>query len=108
VSAVDPRHAAVVEEFSALRKNTLRGFAKVRLASGMILHDVAIHAGDGDKAWASSPSKPMLDREGQVLRDAEGKVRYAPMISFATKEHRDRFSTLVVDAVRETNPEALT
>jgi hypothetical protein len=108
VSGGDARHAAVVEEFSALRKNTLRGFAKVRLASGMIVHDVAIHAGGGNKAWASPPSKPMIDREGHVLRDPDGKVRYVPIIAFATKEHRDRFSALIVNAVRETNPEALT
>jgi hypothetical protein len=49
----------------------------------------------------------MLDREGHVLRDPEGKIRYVPMIEFATKEHRDRFSALVVDAVRETNPESV-
>jgi hypothetical protein len=107
MSAIDPRHAAVVEEFRALRQNSLRGFAKIRLPSGMILHDVAIHAGGDDKLWASPPSKAMLDREGHVLRDADGKVRYAPIIAFTTKEHRDRFSALVVDAVRETNPEAL-
>ncbi len=108
MSATETRYAVVVEEFSALRKNTLRGFAKVRLASGMIVHDVAIHVGGDNKAWASPPSKPMIDREGHALRDAEGKVRYVPIIAFSTKEHRDRFSTLVVDAVRETHPEALT
>jgi hypothetical protein len=108
MSTVDAaHHAAVVEKFIALRKNTLRGFAKVRLASGMIVNDVAIHVGGDNKVWAAPPSKPMLDREGHVLRDPEGKIRYVPMIEFATKEHRDRFSALVVDAVRETNPESV-
>lgn len=99
--------AAVVEEFSALRRNSLRGFAKIRLASGMILNDVAIHVSGDNKLWAAPPSKPMLDREGQVLRDAEGKIRYVPLIAFATKEQRDRFSSLVVDAMRASHPEAL-
>lgn len=99
--------AAVVEEFTAIRKNTLRGFAKVRLASGMILHDIAIHLGSDDKAWASSPSKAMLDREGQALRDETGKIRYSPVIGFATKQQRDRFSDIIVRAVRESHAEAL-
>jgi hypothetical protein len=103
----DTRHAAVVEEFSALRRNNLRGFAKVRLPSGMVIHDVAIHAGGDNKAWASPPSKPMIDREGHVLCDPDGKVRYVPVIAFATKKHRDRFSAVIMNAVRETHPEAL-
>jgi hypothetical protein len=107
VSALDARSAAVVEEFSAIRKNSLRGFARVRLASGLILIDVAIHVSGDNKLWAAPPSKPMLDREGHVLRNVEGKICHAPMVAFATKEQRDRFSSLVVDAVRVTNPEGL-
>jgi hypothetical protein len=42
-----------------------------------------------------------------VLRDADGKIRYAQMVSFASKELRDRFSVLMVEAVREAHPEAL-
>jgi hypothetical protein len=91
------RHAAVIEDFRALRKNSLRGFVRVRLPSGMVLSDVALHAGSDNKAWAAPPAKPMIDREGHVL----------PVIAFATKEHRDRFSAVVVDAVREAHPEAL-
>jgi hypothetical protein len=106
-TSAEIRHAVVIEDFRALRKNSLRGFVRVRLLSGMILHDVAIHAGSDNKAWAAPPSKAMIDREGHVLRDPDGKVRYVPMIAFATKEHRDRFSAVVVGAVREMHPEAL-
>lgn len=35
-------HSIVIEEFVAVEKNTLRGFARVRMPSGMVLHDVAI------------------------------------------------------------------
>jgi hypothetical protein len=107
-SPAEIRHGVVVEEFMVLRENRPRGFVRVRLPSGMILSDVAIHAGSDNKAWAAPPSKPMIDREGHVLRDPEGKVRYVSIIAFATKEYRGRFSALVVDAVRETHPEALT
>jgi hypothetical protein len=106
-TSAEIRHAAVIEDFRALRKNSLRGFVRVRLPSGMILSDVAIHAGSDHKAWAAPPSKPMIDREGHVLRDPEDKVRYVPIIAFAAKGHRDRFSALVVAAVLEAHPEAL-
>jgi hypothetical protein len=34
--------AVVIEEFASVAKNTLVGFARVRLPSGMILHDVSV------------------------------------------------------------------
>jgi hypothetical protein len=100
------RPALVIEAFAEKRSNSLRGFCKVALASGLIIHDVSIHTSNG-KAWASPPSKPMLDRDGHAMRDGDGKVRYTPILGFATKEHRDRFSEMVVTAVRQAHPEAL-
>jgi hypothetical protein len=96
----------LVEDFAATRKNTLRGFLKITLPSGMLLHDAAIHVSN-EQAWAAAPSKPMLDCEGHALRDADNKIRYAPVVAFATKELRDKFSRSVVDAVRLAHPEAL-
>jgi hypothetical protein len=107
-TSAEIRHAAVIEDFRALRRNSLRGFVRVKLPSGMVLHDVAIHAGSDNKAWAAPSSKPMIDREGHVLRDTEGKIRYVPVVAFASKEDRDRFSGVVVAAVLEAHPEALT
>jgi hypothetical protein len=101
------RHAVVLEAFSVLRKNMLRGFGKVRLPSGMIVHDTTMHVGGNNKIWASPPSKAILDREGDALRYTGGKVRCAPAITFATKEQCDRFSAVVVNAVREAHPDAL-
>jgi len=98
----------VVEDFRPLQKNTLRGFVRARLQSGMIIGDVAIHVGGDNKTWAAPPSKPLIDREGQVLRDADGKVRYVPLITFASRELRDRFSEAVLDALRAAHPDALT
>jgi hypothetical protein len=103
ISAV--KHAIVVETFNEVRRNTLRGFAKIVLPSGMILIDVAIHV-QADAAWAMPPSKAMLDRNGDTMRDGP-KVRYAPVIAFRSKELRDRFSAQVIEALRQSHPEAL-
>lgn len=101
------KHAVIVESFAEVRKNTLRGFAKVVMPSGMTITDVSIHV-QGDAAWATPPSKAMLNRDGDTMRDDTGKVRYTPIISFRSKELRNRFSSAVIEAMRQSNPEALT
>jgi len=98
--------AFIVEEFTPVVRSTLRGFARVRMPSGMIFHDVAIHA-KGDAAWASPASKPMLDRNSVAVRDGEDKIRYVPLVTFASRELRDRFSEGVIEALRQSHPAAL-
>jgi hypothetical protein len=98
--------AVEIRAFVERRANALRGFAEVRLPSGMILHDVGIYI-DSGRAWASPPAKPMLDRSGTVMRDDRGKVRYVPIITFATKELRDKLSASIIEAIRLSHPDAL-
>jgi DNA-binding cell septation regulator SpoVG len=95
-----------IRDWRPMRKGNLLGFAKVELPSGMILNDVTILAGDRG-AWASPPSKPMIDRDGLAIKDANGKLKYSPLVEFASKEVRDRFSATVIDALRASHPEAL-
>jgi hypothetical protein len=61
--------------FAPRRSNIQQGFAEVRLPSGMIMRDIGIYI-DGARAWASPPSKPMLDKNGVALRDDRGKIKY--------------------------------
>ena len=96
----------IVEDCKPLARNSLRGFARVRLPSGMILRDVAIHAKNAS-AWAAPASKPMIDRNGMVMKDQGGKIKYAPIIEFTSKVLRDKFSKAVIDALRAAHPEAL-
>ena len=96
----------VIEDFVKVERNTLRGFAKVRTPSGIIFHDVAIHR-QADAAWASPASKPLLDRTGQHMRDAAGKSQWVPIVSFTSKELRDKFSAAVIDALRTSHPDVL-
>jgi hypothetical protein len=92
-----------IKSFAPMRRNSLRGFAEVQLPSGMIVEDVSVHVSSG-KPWASPPSKPMLDRNGVAVRDDKGKIKYAPIISFATRELRDRFSREVITAMTIAHP----
>jgi hypothetical protein len=48
----------------------------------------------------------LVDRDGNALRDQNGKMRYVPIIEFRSKEVRDRWSAAVVQAVELAHPEA--
>jgi hypothetical protein len=96
----------VIEEFAPVIRNTLRGFARVRTPSGMVLHDVAIHQ-KNSIAWASPPDKPMIGRDGTVMRDAAGKIKYTRLVGFTSRELHDRLSAAVIAALRDRYPEAL-
>jgi hypothetical protein len=108
VSATTPTrpHAVVIDAYVDRRSNTLRGFARVILPSGMILHDVGIFV-DGGRAWATPSSKAMLDKDGVALRD-DAKIRYSPVVTFVSKELRAKFSDAVIEAMRIAHPDALT
>ena len=91
-------------DWRPLRRNSLLGFAKVELPSGMVIADVTVLIGERGP-WASPPSKPMIDRDGIVLRDEKNKIRYQPIIEFTSKGVRDRFSTAIIAALRLAHPE---
>ena len=95
-----------VTEFVARRANSLRGFGTLEQQSGQNIHDVAFHIRDG-RAWAQPPAKPRLNRDGQHMKDADGKGLWTPIISFASKEVRDRWSAAAVEALLASFPHAL-
>jgi hypothetical protein len=91
----------VCKKVSPLERNTLRGFAEINITDlGMTIRDVAIHCKNGS-TWASPPSKPQI-KDGAVVKDEAGKIAYAPIIEFCSREARDKFSAAVIEAVRAT------
>jgi hypothetical protein len=81
------------------QKNTLQGFLDLELPSGLVLRECSYHARDG-KAWIGLPSKPQIGRDGKHRADENGKLLYAAIIDFATKEARERFHAAALQAVR--------
>jgi hypothetical protein len=76
---------------------------RVRLAmppepGNLVIRDVVIGEGSG-KQWALLPSKAMIDRDGNLMHDAAGKIRYAPVIEWGTPALREEFSRRVADIV---------
>lgn len=91
-------------DWREMRRNSLLGFAKVELPSGMVISDVTILSGEHGP-WASPPSKPMVGRDGAVLKDAAAKVKYQAIIEFASKDIRTRWSDAVIAAMKIAHPE---
>lgn len=87
-------------EWRALHKNSLVGFAKVEMPSGMIFNDVAIMSGENGY-WASPPSKLMIGRDGAPMKDRNGKDRRSPIVEFTAREVRDRWSEAIISALLE-------
>jgi hypothetical protein len=95
-----------IEEWREMRRGSLVGFATVGHPSGMVLHDCGIFTGP-QGARAAPPSKPTIGRDGLVAKDAAGKARYVPTVSFVDKTARDRWSAAVIAALRVAHPTAL-
>ena len=95
-----------ISDFKPLAAGAMRGICDVTMPSGMTLHRCGIFAKDG-RAWASPPSKQVIGRDGAVQRDANGKTRYEPTVSFADRPTQERWSTAVIEALRLAHPEAL-
>lgn len=96
-----------IVEWKSMRRNSLLGFATVRLRMGLIIADITIHSSNG-KRWASLPSRPMVDRDGNAMRDrATGKIRYSPILNWSDRDTADRFSAAVITALEAAHPQDL-
>lgn len=96
----------VCVDWRRLHKNTLCGFARIRIAElDLTIHDVAVHQ-KGDRLWAQLPARPWI-KDGAEVTDEASKVQYSPLMEFDRREVRDAFSRAVVDAVVRFHPHAL-
>ena len=97
--------AVTISDWKPRESGTLRGFFSAGLPSGLELHELMLHHRDGSW-WLSFPAKPLLGADGAALRDERGKVRYStPLVSFASRQARDRFTTEVLAALRQAQPQ---
>jgi hypothetical protein len=92
-------------DWKPMARNSLRGFAAVRLGKSLKICDIAVHCAHG-KRWAQMPGKPQVDKDGLVRRNNDGKIQYTPILSWLDKETADRFSEGVIQAVEAAHPGA--
>jgi hypothetical protein len=99
-AAQAPLSEIVVIDWHPCLKNTLQGFAKIKVpAWGLTIDGVGIHKKD-DRAWVQLPARPQIDKEGNVLREDDGKIRYAKVLEIDDKRAAWDFGDRVVEAVR--------
>jgi len=99
------RLTIVCRDFKPLRRNTLIGFATVRVAELRLeIHGIAIHQ-KGTARWCQLPAKPLV-RDGALVKDAYGKIQYVPMLAFDARRVADAFSAAVVAALLDVEPHA--
>jgi hypothetical protein len=77
------------------------GFFDVRLPSGMVINGTKLMIGPKGKHWVAMPSERQRDPDGNPLLDATGKPLWNPVIEFADRNARDRFTELVLSALRQ-------
>jgi hypothetical protein len=95
----------VCSDFKPLRKGTLVGFADIVVRElRLTIHDVSLHQ-KGDSRWAGLPGKPWVNRDGVAVRDADGKIKYQPVLEMEDAAVRGAFSEAVWRAVAAFAPE---
>jgi hypothetical protein len=109
MSTVAPAPLPVVLlEWKPVVKNSLRGFATVRLGKSLQISECIVLASNG-RLWVNLPGKPQYDRDGHpVLDPKSGKQKYSALLQWSDKAAADRFSEAVIAAIRaEHGPQAL-
>jgi hypothetical protein len=87
-----------------LVRGSLRGFSTVEISSIRLrIVDVPVLLGSNG-AWAILPAKLELDSEGRRKLDINVKPTWASAVEWKSRELRERFSGVVVAAVRRAYP----
>src|SRR5262245_38602758 len=95
----------IVSDWRPLRRGALRGFITVEFELGLTLPDCKIFDGR-DGAYVSLPDKPGI-KDGQLARDRHGEPIYYPVAKWRDRNRADKWSSAVIQAVRQKYPEAL-
>jgi len=86
--------------YKRLVRGSLLGFAELQLDNGLVLLSCSHHAAN-ERQWINPPGRPQLDAAHQLMTDAAGKILYAPVVGFADRQTRNRWSSAAVTAIAE-------
>lgn len=99
MSAPNGKVTVACLDWRSVERGTLLGFANIHIKEiRLTIRDVALHQ-KNEKRWASLPSKAQISKERELIKDSEGKIKYAPVLEFDNKRVADAFSEAVVRAI---------
>ncbi len=82
-------------------KNTLKGFADLWLrAARLNISGVAVHEKNGNR-WVQLPARPQLDKDRNLVCGEDGKIQYAKVMDFDSREVSDRFNAAALKAIED-------
>jgi hypothetical protein len=97
----EPRICVLREWKPASGSSSLLGKATVAFSGGWTVAGVPVfRRGDGSLS-VGAPDAPLVDADGQQLRDENGKRRYTKVISFETQQARDRWNAAILAALAQ-------
>ena len=80
-------------------RNTLQGFAAFNVpAMRLTIRDCAVHRKNG-RRWVQLPARPILDDNRDLVHDVRGKIQYATIVQFDSREVSDAFSAAALHAL---------
>jgi hypothetical protein len=98
------KHSLTCISFRHFSKNTLIGFAIIKIDQiKLTIHDVGLHR-KGAARWAQLPARPLV-RDGVHVTGEDGKAQYLTMLEFGDRETREAFSHATWAAVIAKHPE---
>ena len=81
----------LIKEFRKHEKNTLKAYVDIELLDlCLVIKGCAVHQKDGS-AWIGFPGRQY---------EEDGKIKWADILKFSTKEKREEFKNSAISAVR--------
>jgi hypothetical protein len=84
-----PVTAIKVTAFRRYSKNTLEAFVDLEFV-GLCIGDCSLHR-KGEERWVSMP--------GQQIKQSDGSLKWVALLSFSTKDSRQRFQAQSLEAI---------
>jgi hypothetical protein len=92
--------------WSPVNRGSLIGHVDVRYGD-VLFRGCPVLRSSG-RTWVGLPAKPMLDRNGHVVRSDDGKTRFQPMAEWPNRDVADQFSQAVLGSlIRQHGPDVL-
>jgi hypothetical protein len=83
---------------------TMLGFLDIQFTDGQIINGCKLMLGPSGKHWIAWPAQTLTEKDGSPKLDINGRAVWSPVVDFCDRAARDRFTGIVLDALRQAHP----